>query len=699
MTEFAGVDPAQLRTLANRLKSLAGALSKGAPVIRRNFDEWDGTLSLTVLQQAVHSVADDARDMALRADRAADLLENPGSMMMCTRSGDMVSVPWDVKDIDMAQEARDEAAELKKAEAHPGSAASRKTITQIGQSLADHTGDTAYMTAFMEAGGIADATQVATTLLDKDGAKNGLPLSKASQRTLAQFGKATQVMTGLAVKGDYPHPAPNYLAPLTDPPDSAVWSTSMLFAYGPSGDQWDPTVLSDVGTRMLAWRREQEATPGGLRPSYTPKTAGIESWYGYGPSPYSGPQPDAWYQDIGLDPTMSDPDHGDALTTAIMASDPSLAVMRTLAQNAQASRDLLAKPDGTGLANARQLVDYKWQTPGPNGGTDESEPIGKILTFAATDRSPAHIDQSGQAADNILTAAAKEKDIFFGDNDVEKNNAYRQDYPAYPKNISMSLAGITGTWAQDLGSTIKTADSASHTHGYDTQLHVLGSNSQDLENVMQLFAKDNPDAAAMFDTTLHEQVSEAAAGPHPDHDLLTIGNTAGLFTKAKVAVQYTQAQQTDEEHKRNTALLTTAGSLFGFAAAPTEAPTLITKGLKYSQNLALIGRTIVAPTQDPFSTGNAAAQEAINKDQARDQSKGFTPAVVQGLIRSGRMAPPTGHPSWYDPATKTVTTNANNYNDFNTWLGSPRNPGQDPDPYITQFTGGFNNQEGSVDGQ
>jgi hypothetical protein len=567
MSEFAGVDPHQLRALANRLKDLADVLVRVAPTTRSRFNEWGGTLNITQLHQQAVQVGDDAKKMALRADEALNLLRQPNGTAFHTPNGDWVNIPWDTEDINSTQEAQQEAANLKAALNHPDDPASRATIAEIGQSLDDHQGDTAYMTAFMRAGGIADATQVANSLLDKNGAEKGFPLSKESQRTLAQFGKATQVMSTLAVKGDYPRPAPNYLAPLVDPPDSAVWSTGMLFQYGPPGNTWDPTVLSDVGTRMLTWRAKQEAGPGGLRPGYTPQ-AGGSSWYGYGASPYSGPQPHAWYEDIGLDPSMSDPDHGQGLTSAITANDPSLAVMRALAENAQASRDLLTKPDGFGMKNAQQLVDHTWQTPGPHGDIDESGPVGSILNFAATDRSPAHIDQSGQAADNILTAAAKEKDIFFDKNESEHKQGFRQDYPDYPKATSMALAGITGTWAQDLGSTIKTADSASHTHGYDQQLHRLGSNSGDLENVMQLFVKGNPDAAAMFDTTLHEQVSEAAAGSDPHHELLTIGNTAGLFTRAKVAVKYSQAQQADEDHKRNLALLNTAGLMFGFVPGP-----------------------------------------------------------------------------------------------------------------------------------
>lgn len=144
-------------------------------------------------------------------------------------------------------------------------------------------------------------------------------------------------------------------------------------------------------------------------------------------------------------------------------------------------------------------------------------------------------------------------------------------------------------------------------------------------------------------------------------------------------------------------LLNEAGTLFGFIPAPgaAEVPKAVAKGLKYSQNLALIGRTIVAPTQDPFSTNNAAGQEVLNEDEARNQYKGSSPAVAQGLIRSGRMKPPHGNPSWYDPKTKTVTTNANNDNAFNIWLGQQAVS----DPYTQQFKNGFDDQEGSVDGK
>src|SRR5437879_9176765 len=114
MGEFAGVDPHRVRLLANRLKDLADAIARNAPTIRSNFSKWGGSLDLSQLARQAAQVSQDARDMALRADEALNLLHQ-GNAMMCTPEGDWVSVPWDTKDISTAQEAHQEAGELKKA--------------------------------------------------------------------------------------------------------------------------------------------------------------------------------------------------------------------------------------------------------------------------------------------------------------------------------------------------------------------------------------------------------------------------------------------------------------------------------------------------------------------------------------------------------------------------------------------------------
>jgi hypothetical protein len=691
MGEYVGVDPVRVRKLADRLKDLEDALARHGALIRKNFKAWDSGLDLSLLAQQARAVGDDARDMSKRADLARNLEEVGGASGMCTPDGDIINIPWDMKDVtaQSAKEAGQEAATLKKALADPKAPGAREDIEAIGRSLADHQNDSAYMKAFMISGGIADAAKVARVLHQMDGTHNGAVFSKDSEKVLAQFGQATQVMSSIAVKGDYPHPAPDYLAALTDPPDGDIWSVGMLFKYGPKGDKWDPTVLSDVGGAMLDWRAKQSGR-NAMRPSYMPRI-GSSGTYGY----YTSPGVHNWYQSLGLDPQFTDPDSGVKLATAIEANDPALALMNRIGESPQASRDLLTQPGGAGLRNARQLVDYHWETPGPKGPIDESDAVRRVLTLAATDRSPDHVDQSGQAASNILIAAAKEKDNFFNRDDAEK----KEQFQTYPKGTAVALAGITGTWADQLGANSMLAgpDSRGYSH------HALASNPEDLVNVMELFVKDNPDAAAMFDTTLHAQVSEAAGSAHATNDLTNMGNIAGLFTKAKVGVSYTQAQQLDEEHKHNLMVLNYAGNIFGWIPAPSApdgetlqgVAKLAAKGLKYSQNLVTVGRTIIAPNKDPFSTSNADKIEALNQAQAKQQYFSFSPSIAQGLIRAGKIPVPAANEPWYDPQTKTVDPNAWNNGSFNTWFGKY----DDRYKYLSNFKNGFDTAEVSPDGK
>lgn len=78
MGEFAGVDPHQVRLLANRLKDLADSIARDGSVIRSRFSKWDSTLNLSRIAQPATQIGQDAHDMARRADEALNLLhESP----------------------------------------------------------------------------------------------------------------------------------------------------------------------------------------------------------------------------------------------------------------------------------------------------------------------------------------------------------------------------------------------------------------------------------------------------------------------------------------------------------------------------------------------------------------------------------------------------------------------------------------------
>ncbi|WP_406137393.1 hypothetical protein [Streptomyces sp. NBC_01089] len=682
MNDYVGVDPARIRKLADRLKDLESALSKHGATIRKNFKEWDGSLDLSLIAQQLHAVGDDGRDMSKRADLARNLEEH-GGIGMCTPDGNVLDIPWDMAGVrkESAKEAKEEAQTLKKALDDPKADGSRDDIKAIAQSLADHQDDPAYLTAFAAAGGIADAARVGSAFHQEDGTHGGKVLSDDSTKVIGQYATGINRIFALQKSGKIP-PNPDYAKALSDPPGGDMWSVGMLFKYGPKGDQWDPKVLSQVGGAMLDWRDKQKAMRPGYASASPPYSAGG----------YVGKDDGGWYHSIGLDPDYlsKGADDNNQIVDGIRANDPVLAVISRIGESPDASRDLLGHDNDASKRYAKDLVDFKWQTPG-DPPRDDSDGPRRVLTLASTDRSPAHMDQSGWAAANVFAAAKDQKDIFDGRNGFEKD-----EYAAYPKGTAVALAGITATWADQIGGSGLQNDQAL---GYDAVHHVQVANKKDMVKVMQLFAKGNPGAAAMFDVTLHQQVAAAISGEHPDDTLTALGNTAGMFTNAKVGIKYTEAQQVDEKHKFNLAVLNTAGTLFGFIPGPKEAvgvAKVAEKGLKYSQNLALVGRTIVAPQTDPFSLDNADKQEALGKEEAEQQYDSFAPSIAEGLIRAGKLPVPTeGDSSWYDAQTGTVSPAAMNQKEFQGWW-TRQVRGH---PYLHSFEVGFDHSEKSPDGK
>ncbi|WP_406348895.1 hypothetical protein OHB10_20220 [Streptomyces sp. NBC_01597] len=683
MGDYVGVDPVRVRKLADRLGDLEQALAKHGALIRKNFKSWDSGLDLSLLAQQTGAVGDDARDMSKRADLARNLEEVGGAAGMCTPDGDIIDIPWDMKDVSAqsTKEAQQEAATLKKALDNPKADGSRADIDAIGRSLADHQDDPAYLAAFAGAGGIVDAARVARALHEEDGTHGGDVLSKDSQRLVGVYATGINRVFTLQEAGKIPS-NPDYIKALTDPPGGDMVSVGMLFKYGPPGDQWEPHTLSKVSGAMLDWRDKQKT----MRPSYSKPD------FPYSAGGYAGKDDGGWYHAWGLNPDylVKGADDNQRIVDGIEANDPVLAVINRTGENADASRDLLGHDDAASKRYAQDLLDFKWQTPGPTT-VDDSDGARRVLTLAATDRSAAHFDQSGQAAANILAAAVKEKDAF-----DQRNGHEKDEYPTYPNGTAIALAGITGTWSADTGGTGMTTPGG--TSGYDANDHALVENKDDMVKVMQLFVKDNSSAAAMFDATLHAQVSEAAALGEPDEMLTAMGNTAGMLTKAKVGISYTEAQQIDEQHKMNAVIVDSAGTLFGFIPGPKDpegVAKIAAKALKYSQNMVSLGRTFKS-LGDPFSTDNAGKQESLNRKEAETQYTTFSPSIAQGMIRAGKWSPPANR-DWYDPQTKTINPDAMKSADFQGWFNTEKNEKHldETEP----FERGFNHAEVSKDGK
>ncbi|MGW3498869.1 hypothetical protein [Streptomyces sp. NPDC001020] len=624
MGEYVGVDPVRVRKLADRLKDLEGALARHGALIRKNFKSWDGGLDLSLLAQQTRAVSDDARDMAKRADLARNLEEVGGAAIMCTPDGNIINMPWDMKDVNAqsAKEASQEAATLKKALDNPDAPDSRADIEAVARSLADHQDDPAYMRAFMIAGGITDAARVASILHKQDGTHSGAVLSKDSEKILAQYGQATQVMSRIAVKGDYPHPAPDYLAALTDPPDGDMWSVGMLFKYGPKGSEWDPTVLSKVGGAMLDWRKTHK-----MRPTYS---KGQVIGTSYSPEAYVDPD-DAWYRSIGLAHSYVSENMTDARVRveAIAANDPSLALMQRVSENPEASRDLLGGPDGP--RHAAELVDDHWATPGLK--TADAKWPSAVIRAAISDRQH-HTKASAEAAANIINAGAEKYEL-----DKKKSDFEKEQYPVNLE-ISKALSNVFQSYVPDFAASTGVSQKNATVNDDGTITVGRAPAKAFLSEIMK-----NRDEAGNVIQAINAQISFTSQHGITGDEGTYLKNLAELRGEVSAAghdVNMDEAALRDAEHAKQLLWFNIISS--GAAAVPLPAgPKMFELGSKWVQAAIWAG---IPYGGSKFPPSEADQVESDYKDIRFSDSTSMQIPLMQGLVRSGEIKAPADHPEW-----------------------------------------------------
>lgn len=641
MSEFAGVDPHRVRLLANKLKDLADTLAREAPNIRRLFDDWGGTINQSLLSQQVTQVQDDARDMAKRADEALNLLHSPRFVDPNDPHKDWINIPWDVSQINSSYEAQQEAQNLKQALDNPKEPWSRETIADTAQSLADHQDDPAYLQAFMANGGMDQAARVARILHEQDGTHDGVVLSKESEGIVAQFGQGVQTATSLAQDGKITLP-PNYLDKLTKPDGGDMWSVGMLFKYGPGGDKWDPHVLSAVGGAMLDWRQKNP-----MRPDYV-----APDMYSGGYGGYVEGKDNYWYKSLGLSVDYLNGNKGDdAKIAAIDANDPSIILMQRVSQNADASRGLLTGPDGAN--HAKELVSYKWATPGPQSFDDAKWPAA-VITAATSDRM-GHAQQSTEAAANVVAAGAAEYSAEQSRGDYE-----REQYPSPPSDLSHSLAQVFANYTPDFA---YSTDGKNGDGAYPIQpqgdgtwmIHVSRDTMKNyLAEIMQ-----NPNAGDHVVNAVNAQVAlTAARGVNSDQAKAYLSDLAELRGEVSVAGQkvgYDKASRTDAEHTQDIKWLNVVG---GFVASvPTNnVPADFVKA-------AIWGGLPIASAA--FSTDNAATVDSKAQTTVYDDYSQMRVSIMQGLVASGQLKAPADHPEWAGGAI--TFKNKQDQQDFEGW--------------------------------
>ena len=283
------VDLQRAQAAASALEGLRDTLAQHVPAILTAISnlraEGANLPPPTTVQQLQSRSPQDAAEMRAAARLAAAMNNlKPGS------GGGMVTLPaaWDSAALDDAA-AKLDAQALLAATTGKDKSADYAAIAAVTQDLADHQGDTAYLTAFWSQNGVpAAAANLAGTLNRLDGGVNQLSpadqkvlrtgqgtlseqgqkflengggaqlLSRQDQQILSTFSTALAATTKAGTLDSAA--SQQLVTAFAHPAD--LWSAGMLFKYGPDGaaygttaDGTGPKLLSGI-TEALLYARE-----------------------------------------------------------------------------------------------------------------------------------------------------------------------------------------------------------------------------------------------------------------------------------------------------------------------------------------------------------------------------------------------------------------------------------------------------------
>ncbi|MEU7383863.1 hypothetical protein AB0A91_28480 [Streptomyces sp. NPDC042207] len=561
--------------------------------------------------------------MSKRADLARNLEEVGGASGMCTPDGNIINIPWDMKDVakESAKEARQEAATLRTALDNPKADGSREDIEAIARSFADHQDDPAYLTAFAAAGGIADAARVSRALHEQDGTHNGEVLSEDSQRVLSEYASGVNRVFKLQEAGKIP-PNLDYLKCLTAPQNGDMWSVGMLFKYGPDGNSWDPKVLSAVGGAMLDWRKNRQ-----MRPTYS---NGQVTGAGYVTGGYVDPD-DPWYKSIGLAHSYVSEGMDDALdrVEAIDANDPSLILMERVSENAEASRRLLNGSNGP--RHAQQLVDDHWATPGLQ--SEDAKWPSAVIRAAISDRQH-HTKASAEAAANIINAGTEKYET-----DKKKSDFEKEQYPVNLE-ISKALSNAFQSYVPDFAASTGVSQKDATVNDDGTITVGRAPAKAFLSEIMK-----NRDEAGNVVQAINAQISLTSQHGISGDEGTYLKNLAELRGEVSAAghdVNMDEAALRDAEHAKQLLWFNIISS--GVAAVPLPAnPAKFALGSSWVQAAIWAG---IPYGGSKFPAGEVDQVESHYKEIKFSDSTSMQIPLLQGLVRSGDIEAPANHPEW-----------------------------------------------------
>lgn len=679
--DYVAFEPSSLQQLSNNLnalaQNLAGNLSKITSIVAAANGHVRGAGNV---QLWTSKARDDANDMSSRAREAWELVRKgkayrPPNFAPVLSPG-MVKLDWSATS-KSGRQAQQDARDL-----NLGKNATRDQLAAAARSIANHKNDELYLSQFWANADPHVAQQLARILHGQDMKAGGgpdQPLSKSSKKILADLAVGVAAATKLdTLPVDKKAALENALE---NPPGHDMWSSAMLFKYGPNGSQYDSSFLRAMAAKALDWRHTYGKMPSLVSKDHYEAPAG--AWYtSLG---ITGP----WLSMDGIYAHQQEMRPGaqtgadwDRLANVVAENDPAATILDRVGENAAASRALLQD-----RKYAKDVVSPDWVVPrffGDKKPIDLSRAPGRVVVAATADR-VRFPKETAQAALNVfLEVAAQRKDSSKKLDDVKGNLELQANYPA---ELTRALAAMGRLYIPDL---LTAADGNRGSTGLDGDKQVILSNT-DLKTYLSILARD-PAALGIFRGGIDSAIARATKqklieGGNAPADPRRLGELSGLAALAAVNEGYGQAEAADMAAARNTKLLS------DFVGIATGVPLPELNGAKATAVtwLKFLAGQASGEAGSIFDGGSATeAQYAAEKKYESVVAQERLP-VAQGIYdawREGKLSLPEKNdiPIQLLQGNSIVLRDDAAVSQFESWFG--KLPEHIVDPY-SKLQGGF----------
>lgn len=606
--DFVAFEPSSLQQLSNKLDALSqtmeGNLSKISSIISAAGGHVSGSGSVA---SWVAKARADANDMASRSKQAWELVRQgkaykpPGFNMVF--SPGLVNVDWAATSQGGRQAQRD---------AHDlnlSKQASRAQIAAAARSVANHKGDKRYLSTFWNSVDPRVATELARILHEQDAAQgeHGQPLSGGSKRILADLA------IGLAAAsrdGILPSKTQDCLE---NPPGGDMWSSAMLFKYGPKGkNAYDSTFLEAIGKKALDWRRAHEQMPRGR--FYKDGTGSI----------FDAPK-GAWYQSLGLYPTID----WDKSAPIVADNDPAAAILDRVSDSPEVSRELLQDKK-----YVHDIVNRDWVVPEFSGGKgiDISGPAGRVIVAGTSDRQHFPPETATAAVNVMLEVAALRKNYGKPIAD-EKGNLELKN--SLPQDLTRALGVMGRQYVPDLAHSVNNVGGATKQSGHGGII----LNKDDLRTYLTVLSTD-PTALGIFRGGVDSKTVSATRdalllGDYSSDEIKLLGRLNGLLSVAESNRKYGDAEIADMASARRLQLLNTAVGI----GTGVPLPSFKGKAQSAVDWLKFLAGQGSGQAGGLFDTGNGAEAEYENERNYDKRLAQTQLPTAQAILDLARLNP------------------------------------------------------------